>query len=200
MTLTAVAVESRDFARDQSTAVRRQTTPLMETGGTQHVMVLSRLLEQLREVVTALPTSQYRARPAARVSGSIDEHVRHCLDHVSALVAAMYGDELTYDRRSRGATLEHDGGVAAAEIDRLVSRLSRHATVGLDRNVTLWSLLDANALPVAIRTTIGREIGFVIDHTIHHCALIAVLLEWQGESVPHGFGLAPSTATARATS
>ena len=65
------------------------------------VMVLSGLLEQLREVVTALPTSQYRARPAARVSGSIGEHVRHCLDHVSALVVAMYGDELTYDRRSK---------------------------------------------------------------------------------------------------
>lgn len=200
MTLSAVALEARDFAGDRGLPVRSRTVRSESHAGSDHVTALSALLEQVRDVIIEMPASMYRARPAARVSGSIGEHVRHCLDHVSALVAAMYGDELSYDRRSRGTTVENERGIAADEIRQLVSRLEAQAAVRLDRPVTLWSLLDAKGTAVAIRTTIGREIAFVIQHTIHHCALIAVLLEWQGVLVPAGFGLAPSTAKARATS
>jgi uncharacterized damage-inducible protein DinB len=34
---------------------------------------------------------------------------------------------------------------------------------------------------------------FVISHTIHHQALVAVLLSATGRGVPDAFGLAPST-------
>ena len=197
MTLAAVALESRDFAGDPFPALPSRTARSEPHTGSHHVTVLSALLEQLRGVIIDMPTPMYRARPAARVSGSIGQHVRHCLDHVSALVAAMYGDELSYDRRARGTTVENEPGLAADEISRLVSRLERQATVLLDRPLTLWSLLDANGSAVAIRTTVGREIAFVIQHTIHHCALIAVLLEWQGGRVPPNFGVAPSTVRAR---
>lgn len=200
MTLAAVAIEARDSGDDRCLAMRSRTAISKSPGGSHHVTALSALLEQVRDVIIGMPAAMYRARPAARVSGSIGEHVRHCLDHVSALVAAMYGDELSYDRRSRGTTVENEGRIAADEISQLVLRLEGQAAVRLDRPVTLWSLLDAEGTAVAIRTTIGREIAFVIQHTIHHCALIAVLLEWQGAQVPAGFGLAPSTVQARATS
>ena len=200
MTLAAIAVDVRGSGDDRCPPMRRHTATSESSGGSHHVTALSALLEQLRGVIMDMPLSMYRARPAVRVSGSIGEHVRHCLDHVSALVAAMYGDELSYDRRSRGTTVENERGSAAAEISRLVSRLEGQIAIRLDRPVTLWSLLEANGAAVAIRTTVGREIAFVIQHTIHHCALIAVLLEWQGIDVPAGFGLAPSTAKARATS
>jgi hypothetical protein len=32
---------------------------------------------------------------------------------------------------------------------------------------------------------------------VHHCALIALLLEWQGRRVAHGFGVAAATRRAR---
>ena len=200
MTLAAIVVEPRDSGDDRCPPMPSRSATSESPGGSHHVTALSALLEQLRAVIMDMPVSMYRARPAARVSGSVGEHVRHCLDHVSALVAAMYGDELSYDRRSRGTTVENERGSAADEISRLVSRLEGRAAIRLDRPVTLWSLLDADGAAVAIRTTVGREIAFVIQHTIHHCALIAVLLEWQGMGVPAGFGLAPSTAKARATS
>lgn len=162
------------------------------------MQTLLSLLDQLREVVTLLPDSVYRARPAARVSGSVGEHVRHCLDHVSALAVAMAGEELSYDARRRGTTVETDPTTAVDEIERLFVRLNR-LSIGLwDRSLTFTSLINSDGGVLSVRTTVAREIVFVIHHTIHHCALIALLLEWQGWPVPRGFGLAPATAKARA--
>ena len=157
------------------------------------------LLEQLRELISIMPNAMYIAQPAARVSGSIGEHVRHSLDHVSAFAAALAGEELSYDHRLRGTTLEVDPRTAVNEIDRLFVRLERVPPTSLDRQVTLSSLVAVGRPPLTMRTTIARELAFVVQHTIHHCALIAVLVEWQGGRVPHGFGVAPSTAAARAS-
>jgi uncharacterized damage-inducible protein DinB len=157
------------------------------------------LLEQLRDLVELMPKGMYIAQPAARVSGSIGEHVRHCLDHVSAFTAALSGDELSYDHRLRGTTLEIEPRTAVDEIERLFVRLARVPPTSLDRQITLTALVAAGRPPLTTRTTIGRELAFVVQHTIHHFALVAVLVEWQGGRVPHGFGLAPSTAAARAS-
>jgi uncharacterized damage-inducible protein DinB len=157
------------------------------------------LLQQLRDLVALMPREMYVAQPAARVSGSIGQHLRHCLDHVSAFTAALSGAELSYDHRLRGTTLEIDPRTAVDEIERLFLRLERVPPASLDRQLTLSSLVAVGLPPLTTRTTIARELAFVVQHTIHHCALIAVLVEWQGGRVPHGFGLAPSTAAARAS-
>jgi uncharacterized damage-inducible protein DinB len=46
---------------------------------------------------------------------------------------------------------------------------------------------------VRAATTVGRELAFVINHTVHHSALVAVLLEQAGRVRPARFGLAPTT-------
>ena len=161
---------------------------------------LMTLLEQVRDLITLMPTPMYLARPAARVSGSVGEHVRHCLDHVSSFTAALAGEELSYDRRLRGTTVEMDPRTAVNEIERLFTRLERSAPTPPDHPVTISALVEARKPPVTMRSTVARELAFVVHHTIHHCALIALLVEWQGGRVPHGFGVAPSTASARVSS
>jgi hypothetical protein len=158
---------------------------------------LTGLLDQLRDVVTLLPRSMYVARPAARVSGSVGEHVRHCLDHVASLADGIEGESLSYDRRRRGTTVEIDPTTAVSEIERLLTRLERMPSTDVERSLTLTVMIDPHAPPVVMRSTLDREIAFVLLHTVHHCALIAVLLEWQGWRVPHDFGVAPSTRRAR---
>jgi hypothetical protein len=155
------------------------------------------LLEQLRDVLTLLPSSLYVARPAARVSGSVGEHVRHCLDHIAALTSAVESGELSYDRRLRGTMTETDPVTAVNEIERLFTRFERLPEHVLDRSVRLSVLTDKSLPPLVVRSTVARELAFVLQHTIHHCALIAVLLDCQGWRVPCGFGVAPSTARAR---
>jgi hypothetical protein len=169
----------------------------MSATATAGTTALLSLLSQLRDTLTLMPAPVYRARPAARVCGSIGEHVRHCLDHVATLVAAPGRDELSYDHRSRGTTLEIDPQTAVTEIERLSHQLSLIHPVVFGRTVRIASMVDAYGGAVHARSTLARELAFVIQHTVHHCASIALLLEWQGCSTAANFGVAASTLHAR---
>ena len=42
-------------------------------------------------------------------------------------------------------------------------------------------------------SSINRELQYLQAHTIHHYALVALLLKTRGENPPSDFGFAPST-------
>lgn len=161
------------------------------------VTTLVGLLDQLRDLLTLMPASIYRARPARRVSGSVGEHVRHCLDHVAALAACAQDEELTYDHRVRGTSLETEPETALSEIERLVWQINRLDGLPLNASIRLSAMLDTQGWAMVSKSTLAREMAFVVQHTIHHFATMALLLDWQGYPVPAGFGVAPATVRAR---
>lgn len=157
--------------------------------------VISRQLDDIAAAVMSIDDATYVARPIAGVSGSIGEHVRHCLDHIGALVAATGSKPLSYDRRERGTVVERDPAEALRLIMRLKSAVDRWASRAMDEPVCVVSMLTAAGESVTGWSTLGRELAFVNSHTIHHEAMIAVLLSLAGGDVSDRFGLAPSTPT-----
>lgn len=149
-------------------------------------------LRSLRDLVGDLDPNTYRATPS-RTSGSVGEHIRHCLDHARALLAGSAHDELSYDSRLRGTHLETDPRAAVDEIDRLCFDLEDIDERALERPIRLRAMTHRDVLPTLVATTLGREVAFVIQHTIHHCAIVAILLDRLGVAVPDRFGYAPST-------
>lgn len=156
------------------------------------VEALQAQLCTLHSIVAGLTEDVYVAR-AGRASGTIGEHVRHSLDHARALLTLGRAGDLTYDARLRGTPVETDVAEGMREIRRVCTGLDGLGNVPPDRQIRLHVLADPSRPPVELTTTIGREIAFVIQHTIHHCALIAVLLERKGITTPARFGYAPST-------
>jgi uncharacterized damage-inducible protein DinB len=152
-------------------------------------------MSSLRGLVETTPEHTFRASPSDS-SGSVGEHVRHCLDHVRALTAAVNADEFSYDSRLRGTPVETHPTAAIEEIDRLLQALDDLDDETLARSLCLRTLMRRGTAPVSVRTTLEREAAFVVQHTIHHCATMAVLLESMRISVPHDFGYAPSTPPA----
>ena len=63
----------------------------------------------------------------------------------------------------------------------------------MDEPLCVTSMLTAFGDSVTGWSTLGRELAFVNAHTIHHQAMIAVLLSIAGLDVPDGLGLAPAT-------
>jgi uncharacterized damage-inducible protein DinB len=153
---------------------------------------LASTLRELRNVIRPLTRAQYTRREV-NASGSIGAHVRHCLDHVCALECGIATGEISYDHRTRNTVVEHDPEFAAARLRRAISRLGGVADYLLDRPLTLVAQIDQTGQRVRVATSVGRELTFVISHTIHHSAMIAVLLEQAGQDLPARFGVAPTT-------
>jgi hypothetical protein len=161
---------------------------------TSPVASLERALEELAVVVAALSPEAYRTRLLPNASGSIGEHVRHCLDHVSTLVSADPSSYLSYDRRERGTSVETD----AAHAMRCIQLLRIKVSVGrwsarLDDPICVLSTVARNGSVLTSMSTMARELAFVLNHTTHHLAMIGLLASLHGCDVPDGFGYAPST-------
>lgn len=160
------------------------------------IRALVERLDELADALLATPEDVYRARIEPAVSGSIGEHVRHTLDHIAAILSNDGVSPLTYDRRERGTPVEVDPSAALRQIFRLKSVLDRLRARPMDEPIAVRSQISPGGGEVVTWSTIGRELAFVTNHTIHHQALIAVLLAWHGINVAPRFGVAPSTPRA----
>ena len=67
---------------------------------------LRELLDEMRSMIERIDDESYAAPARGRPGGGIGGHVRHCLDHVSALLTGTRTGLCAYDRRARGTTVE----------------------------------------------------------------------------------------------
>ena len=154
---------------------------------------LADLLREMRTLVERLDDIEYAMPAPGRSSGGIGGHVRHCLDHVNALLAAIDTDVCAYDRRARGTDVETDRRAAMRAISELIDRVTMLDPASLERMVDVEIQLDHSGTMTTARSTFGRELAFVMNHTVHHNAIVAQLLHLLGVSMGARFGLAPAT-------
>jgi uncharacterized damage-inducible protein DinB len=154
---------------------------------------LAACVGELAALVERTSDADYVARPPGGVSGSVGAHVRHCLDHVHAVLEAVPGGTMTYDDRARHGALEVDRELAARALRDAAARLESLGRRAFDAPVTLVSQVDRAGARVRVASSLGRELVFALQHTIHHQATVAVLLSGRGVAVPGTFGYAPST-------
>ena len=148
---------------------------------------------QLADVIGALTDEQYARKPVAPVSSSVGGHVRHCLDHVESLLTGAQTGKMNYDERRRGTNVETERFAALEVIQRQESELKGLAWRDVDQPLALTALLAAGTAPITVATSLGRELTFVLSHTVHHSALVAVIVKLLGTAVPERFGWAPAT-------
>jgi uncharacterized damage-inducible protein DinB len=161
------------------------------------VAPLVAVLHQLAELLGAVSDEQYVMKPAAVVKSSIGGHVRHCLDHVDTLLQGARIGAMNYDDRQRGTDVETNRHAALREMERQTQELIELRDFPLDHTIRLRTLLVVDQPSLVVETSLGRELAFVLSHTIHHNALVGVIARLAGVSVPERFGYAPSTLAHR---
>ncbi len=124
---------------------------------------------------------------------AIGGHVRHIIEFYQEFFKATLSAEknLSYDQRERNLTLESSKPDASIALTDIINIL-----VGLpleDKNITLYSVIDPSQPMFETKTSYFRELFYLMDHTVHHMALIKLLGEKKGLSFPKEFGLAQST-------
>lgn len=157
------------------------------------VRPLTGLLHQLFDLVESLADEEYSRKPVGVVESSIGGHVRHNLDHIEMLLRGALDGEVCYDHRDRGTDVERSRLAAMEAIIRLVHELASFPWEEVPQALRLSTLVAPESPPVVALTSLDRELAFVVSHTIHHNALIAVMGKLLGAALPFEFGYAPST-------
>jgi hypothetical protein len=149
------------------------------------------LLRQGANVIENIPDDLY-ARGITPLYGSgCGRHIRHIIDHYDRFFAGLPDGRIDYDLRSREERIETDRLYA---IDRL-GHFIKYLSEGVDSDDRLDMVQNYDpALPVRPSvSSVSRELRFLLGHTVHHFALIRLILNLEGIALPEEFGVAPST-------
>lgn len=152
-----------------------------------------RFLHQGLEMLNRIPTELYcsSSRPGWAPVGS---QFRHVLDHYRSFLLGRSGGCIDYDARPRDRRIETDPAEAASVMASILEGLEQIRVDEADHRVTVT--MDSggdSGVPDWSASTIGRELQFLASHTVHHYALIKLLLEDAGVGTSAGFGVAPSS-------
>lgn len=173
--------------------------PISENQQIAAISLLSTLLGQLAEVIGVVDDLQYTKQYNIAGGASIGGHVRHTLDHVRSLLGVIENDVLDYDARDRGTRIEYECQAAVTTSLDYAQQLRRLADSGAHRRITLCSTITRDGIRLSCGSSLVRETLFVVSHTIHHHALIAMMMRSDGYELPEDFGYAPATLNHRAT-
>ena len=174
------------------------TAPPVAAPGTDPRTALAGALDALAALAAKADARVYAGGVAHGFHSPLGAHLRHCLDHVDALLAGIASGEICYDRRERGTVIETDRGVgleAAAERARLVVEIS---DAMLDSSIEVRAVVLAGAGELRFDSTVAREVLYVFHHTIHHTALMSAQATNMGIQPDPLAGRAPATIAADA--
>jgi hypothetical protein len=151
------------------------------------------LLEQGINLIESLPESTYRNNEHEHFSSGVGRHFRHILDFYDRFLTGANG-LIDYDSRSRDPRTETEPVYATERTQLVMDGLSKLAADSGGGPVKVRvETCDTDGVGLLTSSSAERELAQLASHTVHHYAIIAMVLSVVGVSVPAGFGVAPST-------
>jgi len=181
------------------------------------IVALIDVLEQERSLLSKLDPAFYTAPGTGAFRSSIGAHIRHNLDHFTSFFAGLADGRIDYEKRRRDHGIARSTEHALADIEKhirvleaLIQEEPDDSLRVREESVASVKLLPYSSMDDSLRvreesdlaaegelrwldSSVGRELQFLVGHTVHHHAIIALLLAQQGVDLPQGFGIAPST-------
>ena len=130
-------------------------------------------------------------------SSSIGAHFRHNLDFVNALLNGLAIRRIDYNDRTRDVRIETEREYAIDQLMFACRRLNSLTPDIIGSHVVVRSEVDEELWH---SSTVSREIEFLHSHTVHHYALIKMLISVENDAVSSAFGVSPSTLRFRSAS
>ena len=123
----------------------------------------------------------------------IGKHFRHIMDHYSCLLGGLQGT-VNYNQRQRELILEQNPEQGRKKLNELITRLEEIAELpGIFQRDLKIICEDHPGSEGDPPSNLTRELQYLVSHTVHHYALIAMMLKIQGVMVDPEFGVASST-------
>jgi uncharacterized damage-inducible protein DinB len=154
------------------------------------------VIRQGLQLLADLGDERYAARVAVAYGASIGGHMRHIIEHYLGFLDGLPDGAVNYENRARDSLLECDSTYASDTLAAIADRLEALAYVSREEQGEASRALRIHAetnADTAADSSMLRELEFLLSHTIHHYALVAVMARLQGYEPAKGFGVAPST-------
>lgn len=148
-------------------------------------------LQQGGRLLMTIDDDLYRLKIGSVFEGSIGVHVRHNLEHFRLFFVGLHAGGIDYEARRRDALTEVDREAALSEILDICKRL--HELPDEDRPLQLMARNICGTVGCWAPSSVTRELDFLLSHTIHHYALIAIMCRLEDIPLEADFGMAPST-------
>lgn len=150
-------------------------------------------LEQLHALLLNIPDEAYTNKPEVLYGASIGQHIRHILEFYLLMISGSIEGTISYDKRKRDLRIENETEYAIGVIRKITKSLdllSEEDPVLFEGDFTSDSSRSNSIL-----SSVGRELAYCIEHSIHHQALIKAGLIGMGmaELTDEHFGVAYST-------
>lgn len=168
------------------------TTRLYNPAATAMLQLIQdnvRCLRQGMVLLQSLPVPEYTRAESACFDASVGEHMRHLIDHYACFVRDLPAGRINYDTRSRDRAVETDPAQAVARLHTLIEALGEK-----ELKAPVEVVMDTGGESGGwARSSVHRELQFLLSHAVHHYALIAVFCRLRGIGTEPSFGVAPST-------
>ena len=147
---------------------------------------------QLRTIIHQLSDAEFTEKLELLNGSSIGQHVRHVLEFYICLSEGIKTGEVDYDKRVRNLSIENNPYYAI----RLIDELSKVFCCDEIAETPLTNTIEFNGVDVVANSSVRRELIYLIEHSIHHYAIIGIALRsrFRNVEIPHHFGVAYSTA------
>ena len=150
----------------------------------QHVFV------QLSEILDQLSNEEYVQPSKTLLNATIGQHVRHIIELFQCLAKGYDDGIVNYEKRERDYRIETDKAQASVLLKEIYENVEKP-----DKEIILEAEDYCDAIEViSIPSNYYRELVYNLEHTIHHMALIRVVInEVSSVTLPEDFGVAYST-------
>lgn len=151
------------------------------------------LLRSALKLLESIPDSDYASRQIdGKVSG-IGSHLRHVIDHYECFLLGLPRGEINFDARTRCLDIENSTSAAVGRLKELISKIENLTDLRINDPLKIIMASGTEGKSEVTHSSVGRELQFLVSHTVHHYAIISIFCHQHGLPQPKNFGVAPST-------
>lgn len=150
-------------------------------------------LSRLKDVLLKIDQRLY-THVNSKGRASVGQHVRHTLEFYQCLFEAE--ECVNYDTRKRDILIESSADHASNVTEQIMKAV---ANIGSDSLLALEAEMPGTETYLRVGSSLSRELLYVLEHAIHHMALIRILIKDEAEDfeLEDAFGVAYSTLAYR---
>ncbi|TGL52994.1 DinB family protein [Leptospira kemamanensis] len=152
------------------------------------------LLQEGISLLENLPAEIYTLKPNDQPS-SPGEHFRHIIEHYQMFLKGMKTGQIDYDRRERNSAIE-TSSILAIELLQAIQLELQSNEIPFGPILVSQNYNPEYPKPM-IPSSVERELLFLSSHTVHHYAIIAMVLKESNIAVSKSFGYSQATLYAK---